>query len=746
MSNESIEDRSQRAAAAARAWASVEVAESDDALGSVRDAAGLPAATTRSNRRTPLLLAGAAAACGLIVGGAVLLAPGSGDDVLVPIETPATEPTATTEAPADPEPTSLPDSAADVDDHDVTTDESVEVAPDAATLEPRRFVIDLSAIDIQDSFPTAEASLGVGSDIDQLGRDDRNGPLAPSLVGQSDFVVADPVNGRVQLIDWFGIEARRDEFAGDGPFPGLAAAESLLIFPDADLQPENTRVGQPIVGPNGDELFVPTVPNLPVSDFSLSFHRFVRPNDTLAWELAEEFVPDEATFALDDEFVVAGRSLVHVASGASVYDFTQEDAPFVPIVSEVPRGWMVVDEQGTETIWEVPFAGDATGLADGSVVIAGARTDGGDAADPAASLLRLWPDGTTEMSRYAFGTDAGPMRVTGEGGSSISTTDDGDWLLQQWPLPARAQEPPRQPGQDIGDCNALSDPSRSDRVFAEPANGYVFPWTVTGGPAGENGAYVAVYDALGREVIGGGCSSTTQEVDQVEVQGASYTTYGDSVIVAVAEPLSLGGVDDAPAWLGDPIAEGVVDSLASEVKVYRVPDDRQLPDADNDNTFLLVQIRGARLILISSGGINVYAPDEALARGDDPFDLQNQAPEFVQGYLDALAEERWADAVTYIENDGRSWEDRPAFADLFALVGEDVGTAAALERWCTEERDCTRGVANGVLEQLSDAQVNVAVTFEVPGGPMFEQTINPLWTVGWFEGGLYIDGLPQVAR
>ena len=133
------------------------------------------------------------------------------------------------------------------------------------------------------------------------------------------------------------------------------------------------------------------------------------------------------------------------------------------------------------------------------------------------------------------------------------------------------------------------------------------------------------------------------------MRGADYTTYGDSVIVAVAEPLSLGGVDDAPAWLGEPIAEGVIDSLASEVKVYRVPDDRELPDADEQNTFLLVQVRGARLIQISSSGIGVHVPQDDVQPFDDPFDLQSQATEFAQGYLDALAEGRWEDAATYID-------------------------------------------------------------------------------------------------
>ena len=42
--------------------------------------------------------------------------------------------------------------------------------------------------------------------------------------------------------------------------------------------------------------------------------------------------------------------------------------------------------------------------------------------------------------------------------------------------------------------------------------------------------------------------------------------------------------------------------------------------------------------------------------------------------------------------------------------------------------------------------MTVAITFEVPDAPMFETTINPTWTVGSYEGKLYVDGLPQVAR
>ena len=277
--------------------------------------------------------------------------------------------------------------------------------------------------------------------------------------------------------------------------------------------------------------------------------------------------------------------------------------------------------------------------------------------------------------------------------------------------------------------------------------GYEFPWTIVGGPIGDNGIYVAIDDALGRRVMGGGCSFTSNPPDPLSASGTSYFTFGDSLIVVRAEPLSVGGVTDVPDWLGGPIASKAIDSLATEVVVYRVPDDRALPTADNDHTFLLVQVRGARQIFISSSGIGVYSPPEQPAPAvADPFDLQTRAPEFVQGYLDALADGRWDDAVAYIEQNGRNWADRPEFADLFGLVGEEVGTAAALERWCTRERDCTRGVANGVIELVDESQVRVAITFEVPGGALFERTINPLWTVGVFEGQLYVDGLPQVVR
>ena len=40
----------------------------------------------------------------------------------------------------------------------------------------------------------------------------------------------------------------------------------------------------------------------------------------------------------------------------------------------------------------------------------------------------------------------------------------------------------------------------------------------------------------------------------------------------------------------------------------------------------------------------------------------------------------------------------------------------------------------------------MAITFEVPGGGIVDPIINPLWTVEWFEGGLVLDGLPQVPR
>lgn len=744
MSNEPLDDRSQSAARAARTWASNDAEiRSVEVLASVRHAAGRPPVSVGSNRRTPLLLGAAALAIGAVVGVAVLVDRGPADDVLVPVDTPAADSTV-------PEPTvvdGIVDTVADTQPSPPSSDrlpEPVVVEPDVPPA-PRTFGVDFAA-NVQDAFPVAETVLGVGSGAIELGRDGALGPLVPTYDG-SMFVVADPVNRRVQLVNWYAVELSREDPAGLEDFlPGLVPVNPLPIFADSGLDPADFRIGQPILGPNGDEILVPVVANPPASDASLTIERFVR-GDDFSWSFEESIVPEplvpeSAAMSVGDSFVIEGRSLVNVPTGIVVDDFGP-DAPFVPIVRERPDGWSVVDESGTETIWDVgSFDGDATGLADGSVVLAGAPADS-SAADSDAILLRLWPDGASARSRYALGDADGVRRVTTDGASTISLNDEGDWLLQQWPLPGRVEEPPTQPDEDIGDCDSLYGAGE----FAQaPANGYNFPWTVSGGPAGGNGAYVVVYDALGRVVVGGGCGSSSQPLERLDVQGADYTTYGDSIIVALAEPLSLGGVDDAPSWLGEPIAEGVIDSLASEIKVYRVPDDRELPQADEENTFLLVQIRGARLIRITSSGIGVYSTFDEPAPVDDPFDLRGRATPFVQGYLDALAEGRWDDAVIYIANDGRNWADRPAFADLYALVGEDVGTAAALERWCTQERDCTRGVVNGVLQQVEESQVEMAITFEVPGGGMFDSIINPLWTVGSYEGSLYVDGLPQVPR
>ena len=58
---------------------------------------------------------------------------------------------------------------------------------------------------------------------------------------------------------------------------------------------------------------------------------------------------------------------------------------------ERPDGWVVTDEAGVETVWDIEsFDGDATGLADGSVVFAGVFDDS-PAADADAVLLRVWP-------------------------------------------------------------------------------------------------------------------------------------------------------------------------------------------------------------------------------------------------------------------------------------------------------------------------------------------------------------------
>ena len=462
---------------------------------------------------------------------------------------------------------------------------------------------------------------------------------------------------------------------------------------------------------------------------------------------AARTIADSAPLHPLDGYRLAGRSLVRETpdgSGAVVSEMlyeADEAVPFIPVVHATPTGYTVVDEVGTETEWVTSFVGTPSGLPDGSVVVAGA-VDDGEAADPAPLLLRMWPDGTHHFARWTFDDSSGRGSFANERGIvSVARADETTWTIETWPLPDRARQPRTAPDQRLDDC---VDPAfmRTDPVF-----GYALPWTIVGGPVADNGLYLAIDDALGRRLMGGGCGSASNPPAQLAAQGTSYFTFGDSLIVVRAEPLSLGGVTDAPDWLGEPIAAGVVDSLATEVVVFRVPDDRELPTADSDNTFLLVQVRGARQIVIASSGIGVYTP--VVAPGPpvpDPFDLQTRAPEFVQGYLDALAEGRWADAVTYIEQRGRTWEDRPEFSDLYALVGEEVGTAVALERWCTEERDCNRGVANGVLEQVDETQVTVAITFEVPGGALFERTINPIWTVGVFEGELYVDGLPQVVR
>lgn len=730
MTNRDIDDRSDRAAEAARAWGASEAGSGTDAaLGSVRAGANATPSAGHSDRRLPVLLGAAAATIGVLAGAAVLIDRLPGDDTLVPADTAAVSsivdsvvvPPSSVPTPTDPVATPVTD--------------PVTVDPTA----PRTFVIDMDEIGIQNAFPVNDAVMRVGAAVDELGRDERPGPPQPAVIDRDTIVVADPVNGRVQVVAPYAVAANREEFTEGEGFV-FVPAESLPIFADPELEPDNIMVGQAVIGPAGNDVYVPVRGNLPSGFTVVSIDRFERGGD-FSWQFVDSFPVEAVPVTVDDEFVFEGRSLVHVESGA-VVAVLGPDSPFVPIVREESDGWSVTDEAGIETLWSVPFDGHASGLADGSVVIAGARDDT-PAADSDAALLRLWPDGASALSRFSAGNGFGFQQVTAEGAATITTTDDGDWLIEAWPLPARAAEPQTQPNEDIGDCGAIG---RFDGPIPVEANGYVFPWTVSGGPAGANGAYVAVYDALGRTVIGGGCSSGPEVRDQIEVRGASYLTYGDSLIVALAEPLSLGGVANTPEWLGAPIAEGIIESLASEVKVYRVPDDRELPQADNDNTFLLVQIRGARLINISSSGISTYSSDDDVAPVADPLDLQNQATEFAQGYLDALAEGRWDDAVIYIENNGRNWVDRPAFADLYALVGEEVGSGAALERWCTQERDCTRGVANGVLEQLNEGQVSVAITFEVPGGPMFEQTINPLWTVGSSEGRLYIDGLPQVAR
>ncbi len=749
MNRDSIDERSRRAAETARTWGSQQAeSRADSDLESVRQAAGLPAVGSGPNRRTLLVVAAASVVVLSVAAVAAYVERESGGDVLVPADSRAVDSTtpepSVTDAPgtADVAPSTTQEVATTVAGP-VGDDAEGEAAPSS-----REFAVDLAGLSVQDSFAVAEAAMGTGSGAIELGGDGARAPLAPAMTDGMKFVVADRANDRVQVIDWYGVELSQQQFdgeefgsasanSGDGAIDGLFPSLSLPIATDADVESSDLEIGQPLVAPSGQEIFVPVRSLL---DGRVGLQRFV-PGTEFPWEFAETIDIVIDGFEIEDELILEQRSIVHTRTGVSVHEFGPE-APFVPIVRQRPGGWTVTDERGVDTDWTVAFPGDASGLVDGSVVIAGSWPDDSAGELPETVLLRLWPDGTAAMSRFVASDGGGVVRVTELGGSTISTTADGGWLLQHWPLPARAMDPPTQPDEQLGACGTNTLGSAT-----EVANGYVLPWTVSGGRAGDNGAYVAVYDALGRTVIGGGCSSASNPPDPLSISGASYTTYGDSVIVAVAEPLSTGGVDDPAAWLGEPIAEGVIESLVSEVKVFRVPDDRELPQADADNTFLLVQVRGARLVRISSGGIGISLPPDGVPEPEpDPYDLQATATEFTQGYLDALAEERWEDAVAYIENDGRSWVDRPAFADLFALVGEDVGTAAALERWCTEERDCTRGVANGVLTQESDTRVTMAITFEVPGGPLFERTINPQWVVGWFEGGLYIDGLPQVPR
>ncbi len=740
--NDRLDPAGEHAAEAARRWGTTAAeATGDDALATARDRAAVDGDVDGSGRlrRGPATLA-AAAGLVLIVGivGLLGIDRDGTDERLVPATQPTPAPTAP--APAETAPAGTAP-AQTVPTETAPTETGVPASSDNSS---RTFVVDTGVIEVQDTFVERAVNLDVGSGVGALGDGECDGcsplrPIGPTWVRDDFVAIGDPANARVVIAP--GYTADRTGRVGPDQFGVLYGDGSV------DL------VGRPIAGWSGDDLFVPVGRGTTSEQTDVRIDRWSLGDGT--WTLVDSFGPEvtpagSAPLDVFDDYALAGRSLVRgVPDGTgatlpeSVYD-ADGDVPFVPIVEATPDGYTVIDEAGTETVWITSFVGTPSGLPDGSVVVAGAVEAGeaADAADPAPLLLRLWPDGTHHFARWTFDDAFGRGSLATERGIvSLTRTDDVTWTVETWPLPERARPPRSEPDEVIESCDVAT------QLVADPVFGYDFPWTVVGGPVGDNGVYVAIDDALGRRVMGGGCSTASNPPDPLSAWGTSYFTFGDSLIVVRAEPLSVGGVTDVPDWLGEPIASGVIDSLATEVVVFRVPDDRELPLADNDHTFLLVQVRGARQIFISSSGIGVYSPPEQLAPAvADPFDLQTRAAEFVQGYLDALAEGRWADAVTYISQDGRNWADRPEFADLFALVGEEVGTAAALERWCTRERDCTRGVANGVIEQVDESQAQVAITFEVPGGALFERTINPLWTVGVYEGQLYVDGLPQVIR
>lgn len=729
--NDIAERRAESAATAAREWGrSSLLADGEHVLERVlAEAAGPGEVPERTIRRGPLLLAGAAAV--LVAGGglALLTIDPDGDDERIGSSVVDTGTTTV----------SLPETTVSEE----VPEPELELEPDVAT-----FVVDPSALDLQETFPVIESELGNGSGDEQLGGEpcigcDSPRPTASALAGDS-FVVADRVNARVVVVDPYQLQYRSEEFAGavEGDDP-IGPPDPFVTLP-IDAPGDVASIGAPIVSPSGQEIFVPVAAMGADGATVTTIQRFVPTDPYPEWELVEVVTAgvDAPSFDVADAFRIEGGSVVRVPANAAV-DADAEAIvevgpyePFLPIVRETDDGLVVTDSAGSETRWSVGFTGTPSGLPDGSVVVVG------DGETP--QLLRLWPDGTAASSRYGEdGSFDRRPRAQGTGVASIVGAGDG-WVLQRWPLPARAQDPITEPGEAFETCTDFQQP---ERMSFDGVDSVMLPWTVVGGPIGDNGLYYGIDDGLGRRVTGAGCASGGPPQDPVAAQGYSYFRIGDSQYVLVVEPTSLGGVTEQPDWLGEPIARNEIVGLDAEGVVYEVPDDRALPAGTTPReTVLIVSLEGGRRTRISSAGIGVYfPPPDEVATGADPLEPPlDGAVAFVQGYLDALAEGRWADAVTYIENNGRNWADRPAFADLFALVGEDVGSPEALERWCSEERRCDRGTANGVLEPIDEARVRVAVTFDVPGGPTFEQTINPQWVVGVSEGRLYVDGLPQV--